>query len=140
MLASPAPTEDERPGPSPDLDLAFLTANPAARQLHVGAAVGPNKQHTPLTTNTAFVLSQLPALQSMLKRLRPKLESLATSPQPPAADWKTDARRAYIESRIKLHLERAGQLALARETHTLQAGRRIDMAEARALESINALI
>lgn len=60
----------------PGLDLSFLTSSPAARQLQVGVAADANSKHTPLTTNTTFILSQLPALQATLRQLRPRLETL----------------------------------------------------------------
>ncbi|KAJ6031225.1 Centromere protein Mis12 [Penicillium herquei] len=42
----------------------------------------------------------------------------------------------YIESRIRLHLERAGQLAMGDDGHPVVAGRRIDISESHALESV----
>ncbi|OJJ45753.1 hypothetical protein ASPZODRAFT_68712 [Penicilliopsis zonata CBS 506.65] len=124
----------------PDLDLSFLTSSPAARQLRVGAAAGPNTTHTPLTTSTAFILSQLPALQEMLKRLRSKLSSLPKSDVSTAADSKREERKAYIESRIRLHLERAGQLAVGSDGQPLLTGRKIALSEAQALEAVSGLL
>ncbi|PYH49394.1 MIND complex subunit MTW1 [Aspergillus saccharolyticus JOP 1030-1] len=124
-----------------DLDLSFLTSSAAARQLRVGAVAGPGTQHTPITTNTTFILSQLPALQACIKELRPKLATLQQqSEDKMEADSKADARREYIESRVRLHLERAGQLAAGNEANPVITGRKIDIAEAQALESVMGLL
>ena len=118
------------------LDLSFLTSSPAARQLRVGVDAGSNVKHTPLTTNTTFILSQLPALQATLENLRPKLASLPGSGEAMETKSKRDERKAYIESRIRLHLERAGQLAMGDDGNPVVAGRRIDISEAHALENV----
>lgn len=122
----------------PDLDLSFLTSSPAAQQSRVGVAAGPNKQHTPLTTKTTFILSQLPALQAMLKELRPKLASLPKSGVNNEKESKSDERREYIESRIRLHLERSGQLPVG-DNHNV-AGRKMDISEAQALEAVTGML
>lgn len=123
-----------------DLDLSFLTSSPAAQQLRVGVAAGPNTQHTPLTTNTTFILSQLPALQAMLKQLRPKLVTLPKPADVAEKESKRDERKEYIESRIRLHLERAGQLAMGSNGDPVVAGRRIDISEAHALETVTSML
>jgi len=123
-----------------ELDLSFLTSSPAAQQLRVGAVTGPNTYHTPLTTNTTFILSQLPALQAMLKQLRPKLASLPKSAELAEKDLKRDERKEYIESRIRLHLERAGQLAVGGDGDPIVAGRRIGNSEAHALEAVTSIL
>ncbi|KAJ5925834.1 hypothetical protein N7454_007344 [Penicillium verhagenii] len=124
-------TEDSKP--TLPLDLSFLTSSSAAQQLRVGVDIGSNTQHTPLTTNTTFILSQLPALQATLENLRPKLASLPSTINEVETKSKRDERKEYIEGRIRLHLERAGQLAMGGE---VVAGRRIDISEAHALESV----
>ncbi|PYH87724.1 MIND kinetochore complex component Mtw1 [Aspergillus ellipticus CBS 707.79] len=122
-----------------DLDLSFLTSSLAAQQLRVGVATGPNIQHTPITTNATFILSQLPALQALLKELRPKLAALPHSGDKMETDSKVDERREYIESRVRLHLERAGQLAVGSDGNVV-AGRKIDIEEAQALEAVTGLL
>lgn len=72
----------------------------------------------------------------MLKQLRPKLASLPKSSDVVDAEDKTNERKNYIESRIRLHLERAGQLAVGSDGHPVVAGRRIDISEAQALENV----
>lgn len=124
----------------PDLDLSFLTSSPAAHQLRVGVTAGSNAKHTPITTNTTFILSQLPALQAILRKLRPKLASLPKSADEMELDHKKDERREYIESRIRLHLERTGQLAVGGDGNPVVAGRRIDIAEAQALEAVTGML
>ena len=132
--------EPEMPAPSGsrELDLSFLTASPAAQQLRVGVA-GSNTQHTPLTTNTTFILSQLPALKTMLTQLRPKLTALPKSVDT-AKESKADERRDYIESRIRLHLERSGQLAVGSDGNPVVAGRKMSITEAQALEAVTGLL
>ena len=120
--------------PDRDLDLTFLTSSPAAQQLQVAIAAGSSTKRTPFTTNMTFILSQLPALQEALKRLRPKLATL-----PKSADemqYTKDERQEYIDSRIRLHLERTGQLVVDNDENPVTAGRRIDPAEAQALETV----
>jgi kinetochore protein Mis12/MTW1 len=135
--AKPDGTADElKTTPKKALDLSFLTSSPAARQLRVGVDAGTNSKHAPLTTNTTFILSQLPALQATLERLRPKLASLPASAVETETMSKRDERKEYIESRIRLHLERAGQLALGDDGNPVVAGRRIDISEAHALENV----
>ncbi|RAL16931.1 MIND complex subunit MTW1 [Aspergillus homomorphus CBS 101889] len=132
--------DTEAPAKTKDLDLSFLTSSAAARQLRVGAVAGSNTQHTPLTTNTTFILSQLPALQALIKELRPKLASLQQSEDQMEVDSEADARRDYIESRVRLHLERAGQLAAGNEGNPVIGGRKVNVAEAQALESVMSLL
>ena len=122
-----------------DLDLSFLTSSPAARQLQVGSAAGTNNNNTrrtPFTSNMTFILSQLPALQEALNGLLPKLETLPKSAN--EVQYRKDERQEYIESRIRLHLERTGQLVDHDENpdDPVVSGRRIDPAEAQALESV----
>ncbi|RDW90240.1 MIND complex subunit MTW1 [Aspergillus mulundensis] len=123
-----------------DLDLSFLTASPAAQQSRVGVATGSNTQHTPLTTKTTFILSQLPALQMMLKELRPKLAALPKSGLADGKELKPDERGDYIESRIRLHLERSGQLPAGNDGNPTLGGRRMNISEAQALEAVTGML
>ncbi|KAJ5114329.1 hypothetical protein NUU61_000088 [Penicillium alfredii] len=128
--------EDAKATARGQLSLAFLTSSPAARQLRVGVDAGSNTKHTPLTTNTTFILSQLPALQATLEQLRPRLATLPSATVEMESKTKRDERKEYIESRIRLHLERAGQLAMGNDGNPVVAGRRIDISEAHALENV----
>ncbi|KMP07198.1 hypothetical protein CISG_06829 [Coccidioides immitis RMSCC 3703] len=113
-------------------NLSFLFTDPAAKQLNVGDDGGPS--HTPITTNTTFILSQLPALQATLTQLRPKLVTLATpADQVGESDSKREERRQYIDSRTHLHLERIGKLVAG---EGLPRGRTINEKEVQALENV----
>ncbi|KAL2871813.1 MIND complex subunit MTW1 [Aspergillus lucknowensis] len=127
-------------GERKNLDLTFLMSSPAARKLRVGVVTGSNTQHTPLTTNTTFILSQLPALQSMLNDLRPKLASLPKSEDASNKESKSDERRDYIDSRVRLHLERSGQLPVGSDGNPAIVGRRLDISEAQALEAVAGML
>lgn len=111
-------------------NLSFLTSGAAAKMLRVG-------QNNSLTTNTDFVLSQLPALHAVTEKLRAKLSTLPTAV--PADATKRDERREYIESRIRLHLERSGEPALG-DGNTVIAGRKISAAEVQALEAVGNIL
>lgn len=90
-----------------------------------------------MTTNTDFVLSQLPALHAVTEKLRAKLSTLPSTI--PADAKKHNERQAYIDSRIKIHLERAGEPALG-DGNTVIAGRKISSAEAQALEAVGNIL
>ncbi|KAJ5100015.1 hypothetical protein N7532_007016 [Penicillium argentinense] len=139
-VESSKPDDAEPPKATDTLDLSFLTSNPAARQLRVGVDAGSKSKHAPLTTNTAFILSQLPALQATLTQIRPKLAALPGSAEQMEAKTKRDERKEYIESRIRLHLERAGQLTMGDDGNPVVAGRRIDISEAHALENVASML
>ncbi|KAL2824959.1 Mis12 protein-domain-containing protein [Aspergillus cavernicola] len=128
------------PASKKDLDLSFLMSSLAARQLRIGIATGSNTKHTPLTTNTTFILSQLPALQALLKELRPKLASLPKAGVADDKESKSDERRDYIESRIRLHLERSGQLPVGSDSNAALGGHKMDISEAQALEAVTSML
>ncbi|KAK2762281.1 hypothetical protein FQN54_001291 [Arachnomyces sp. PD_36] len=118
-------------------NLSFLSSAPAAKQINVGD--GTVASHTPLTTNTTFILSQLPALRAMLVQLRPKLASLPATADGMEHDSKREERRRYIESRTRIHLERTGELS-TRNTNGFVKGRKIDSQEAHALEGVMGML
>lgn len=112
-------------------NLSFLLTGPAAKRLNVGDNVGA--AHTPITTNTTFLLSQLPALRAILTQLRPKLATLATATNPVGeSNPKREERRQYIDSRTQLHLEKMGELGAAEVVR----GRKVDEKEVQSLESV----
>ena len=90
----------------------------------------------PLTTNTTFTLSQLPALRALLADLRPKLASLQSADYglKTARDERRQERRDYIEQRARMHLERNGR-AHADKALSVN-GRKIDPEEVEALEKV----
>ena len=108
--------------------LSFLTTSP------------PTAQQT-LTTNTTFALSQVPALQSLLAELRPKLAALKDSRGAlelnTAKDELREERRGYIEQRTRTHLERVGQNAM--EGTAMIPGKRVDPEEVQAMEKVAAV-
>ncbi|WEW54632.1 hypothetical protein PRK78_000052 [Emydomyces testavorans] len=141
MLSAPeSPTSNQNQTedhPSPGLNshlpnLSFLMDDPSAKRLNVGDNIGPS--HTPITTNTTFLLSQLPALRAILTQLRPKLATLSTTADHVGeSDAKREERRQYIDGRISLYLERTGELGAGQG---VVRGRRVDVKEVQALESV----
>ena len=93
-----------------------------------------NPTARPLTTNTNFVLSQLPTLKAILADLRPKLARLRNARQglDSAKDERREERREYIEQRTRLHLERNGDAVM--ENAVTLDGRKVDRDEIEALE------
>ncbi|GAD91651.1 Mis12 domain protein [Paecilomyces variotii No. 5] len=132
-------SQDLRTSRDPRLpDLSFLTSDPAAVQLRVGSGAESGTSNH-LTTHATFILSQLPALRDMLNRLRPRLATLPKSTDEMELDSRKAERRAYIESRIRLHLERTGELAID-EGNIVLAGRKIRTNEAQAVENVMGML
>lgn len=75
----------------------------------------------------------------MLNQLRPRLATLPKSADDMELDSRKAERRAYIESRIRLHLERAGELAMD-EGNIVLAGRKIRANEAQAVENVMGML
>ncbi|KAI9782150.1 MAG: hypothetical protein M1816_001984 [Peltula sp. TS41687] len=95
----------------------FLTAHPIAQALSFGSgsndggagAGGDAENRRPLTTTTAFVTSQIPALRALVGLLRPKLDSLVagSSSGQSGRDIKVkaeDERALYVEMQTRRHL------------------------------------
>ncbi|KAF3481090.1 uncharacterized protein GIQ15_03849 [Arthroderma uncinatum] len=118
-------------------NLSFLLSDPRAKKLRMGdGGAGPSR--TPLTTNTTFILSQLPALRSVLAQLRPKLLTLPKSVDEMELDQKKGERREYINSRTKLHLDRTGGGSESEQVHDVVRGKRVNVEEVLALEGVAA--
>ncbi|KAI5304467.1 hypothetical protein KEM56_006466 [Ascosphaera pollenicola] len=112
-------------------NLSFLTHDPAARALKIGDEKSLNK---PISTNTTFIVSQLPALREMLLQLR--LSELPQLAKEVASDIQPDERQEYIDERIKLHLQRHGGLSIGEDPYNSAAtGKKVDKKELDALES-----
>jgi kinetochore protein Mis12/MTW1 len=114
-------------------NLSFLNSSPSSRTFNVST-----EQHSrqPLTTNTTFTLSQLPALRALLTDLRPKLASLRSADHRPnsARDERRQERRDYIEQRTRMHLVRNGR---ANSDNAISVnGRKVDLEEVEALEKV----
>ncbi|EXJ61762.1 hypothetical protein A1O7_02192 [Cladophialophora yegresii CBS 114405] len=92
-----------------------------------------------LTTNTNFAISQLPALQTLLKELRPKLAALkhASVNVDSAKDELKEERRGYIEQRTQSHLRRNGEDV--QEQSAAVSGKRVESEEVQALEKVAAI-
>lgn len=76
----------------------------------------------------------------MLTQLRPKLSTLPKSAEEMDLDSKKDERREYIESRIRMHLERSGEPPIIGEGSAVVAGRKINTSEAQALETVASIL
>ncbi|RMZ76389.1 hypothetical protein DV737_g4862, partial [Chaetothyriales sp. CBS 132003] len=88
---------------SPD-NMAFLTAGAGAQALNVSA------ERRALTTNAAFTMSQLPALNALLATLRPQMAALTEARTDidinSAREENKQERREYIGRRTQMHLHR----------------------------------
>lgn len=95
-----------------------------------------NQSQQPLTTNTTFTLSQLPALKSVLAELRGQLATLQNAPLTSltAKDELREERREYIEQRTRSQLEKNGPAGV----HDVGeiGGRSMDPTEIEALEKV----
>ena len=106
-------------------------------------AVFSTNSHTdnsqqPLTTQTNFTLSQLPALKSIITELRPKLaKAHATHLNVESAkDERREERRDYVEQRIKAHLGKNAHVST--DDAAGLSSRNVDMEEVEALEKVAA--
>lgn len=105
-LTTSRPTGNDIP------NLSFLLTDPIAKKLKIGESTS---QDLPISTNTRFILSQLPALQKTLAHLNRKLsafEQKQKSNQRTAgsAIAKIEERRNYIDTRTQVHLHRHGEV------------------------------
>ncbi|KAI1002365.1 hypothetical protein K3495_g5837 [Podosphaera aphanis] len=100
----------------------------------------------PVTTSTSFALSQLPALQSLLKDLEPRLGRLTDTIHSEGSEKDTAKsfrreRFEFIEKETRRHLENVRQLDLGemgevRDEEWHGSGRKIDKAEVEDLEKV----
>lgn len=107
---------------------------------NVSFLAGFSPQHAlpgqqPLTTNTKFALSQIPALKSTLTELKAKLATLQDVPLTidSVKDERREERRGYIEQRTKLHIEKNSQTA---SNAGPLSGKQADTSEVEALEKV----
>ncbi|KAI9741798.1 MAG: hypothetical protein M1834_000184 [Cirrosporium novae-zelandiae] len=127
-----------------------ITTSPTQKKSHSPSPPNPNptQETTPtptlsflnstntnnLTTQTHFLLTQLPALQALLSTLRPTLSTLPRAVED--VDWKgskAEERRRYIEGRTRRHLRRKFGLAPG-EGGDADVGRRVGEGEVGFLE------
>lgn len=87
----------------------------------------------PLTTNTKFALSQIPALKTTLTELKTKLATLqdVQLTADSVKDERREERRGYIEQRTRLHIEKNSQTS---SNSGPLSGKQADTAEVEALE------
>ena len=111
---------------------AFLADAPSASTFNIS----PNGLQQPLTTNTNFALSQLPALKAILAELRPKLAELQATglSHSGARDDMKAERKTYVEQRAMEHAARNSHASAGHATFT--SGRDIDEGEVQALEKV----
>lgn len=115
---------------------AFLTHSTSAQALGItplpSTTTPKAAQANPLSTNTSFTLSQLPALKALLADLRPKLSDTSLGASEPEA---ARERRLYLEAQTRKVLERRG-IAIGEGAVAEGLGRRIGSGELAALEGI----
>jgi kinetochore protein Mis12/MTW1 len=73
----------------------------------------------------------------MTEKLRQQLKSLRNAA--PEDQNKRDERQEYIDSRVRIHLERSGQPAFG-DGNTAIPGRKITSIEAKAMESVGNML
>ncbi|KAB2577588.1 putative mis12 domain protein [Lasiodiplodia theobromae] len=133
----PAPTAAQNPS------LAFLASAPAAQNLGIslptdGTAALP--RHEPLRQNTAFALSQLPALRQILQNLRPKIAALGTAGGAGPESEFAKQRSEYVEKRTKRIMERKGMDVGSGEGSSEGLGRRMLPEEVKGMEAVAGLV
>lgn len=122
-----------QPSQSSQHDFSFLTSTTSAKVLNVSTS---STAQQPITTNTKFALSQLPALRALLADLRPRLASLQTPRTviDGVRAERREERREYIEQRAKMHLQRHADSSSANRLPA--AGKRVEVDEVEALEKV----
>ncbi|OJD34570.1 mis12 domain-containing protein [Diplodia corticola] len=123
--------------------LAFLASAPAARSLDMalptdGSAALP--KHEPLRQNTAFALSQLPALRLVLQYLRPRIAALGEPGGAGPGSELARQRSEYVEKQTKRIMERRGMDVSNGEGGSEGLGRRMLPEEVRGMEAVAGLV
>ncbi|KAF2140260.1 uncharacterized protein K452DRAFT_327651 [Aplosporella prunicola CBS 121167] len=164
--SGPQPKAEPASSPAPDdasaqhqPSFAFLANTPAAQTLGISlqaqsgsnpAATAAAAAATPIQTNTAFTLSQLPALRRLLESLRPKIAALsaaaaASSEGAEGAEVPENAsaraRRDYVETQTRRLLEKRGVDVRSGEGGDGEGlGRRVGQDEIRGMEAVAELL
>ncbi|KAK6843738.1 MIND complex subunit MTW1 [Apiospora arundinis] len=144
LSACPATSQE----PSQAAPLAFLHQKVGSLK-----AAGPD---TPLSTTTAFTLSQLQALRALSTSLRTMAPDLAPTPDAEAAEGANDddptgrktwrrERFEYVETATRRHLEHVQGLELGKDGEVRDGewqgeGRKLAMGEVEGLERIVSLL
>jgi kinetochore protein Mis12/MTW1 len=146
MKTEPSETDLDAEQKQPPSSLAFISQK--------GDLVNSSAS-TPLSTTTAFALSQLPSMRALLAELRPQMKTLA-SPQPPKdsnlaeggeegePSWRRQ-RLEHVETLTKRFLVNERGLELGpqgevRDGEWQEQGRRITRGEVEALEKVVSMI
>lgn len=150
LLGMPGANEVKRE-PSVHTDDAREQGPLAFLHRHVGALrdAGPD---TPLSTTTAFTLSQLQALRALSTSLRTMTPDLAPSDRTEEGDGGNGARKSwrrerveYVESATRRHLETVQGLELGKDGEVRDGGwqsegRKLGMGEVEGLEGLVAAL
>jgi kinetochore protein Mis12/MTW1 len=135
-----------------DMTEAKEEAYPAFGFLERKGDLATTSAATPLSTTTAFALSQLPAMKSLLADLRPSLRTLSSplssAPDPNLATGEKSWRRErleYVESQTRRLHENVRGLELGpqgavRDGEWQEEGRRVGRGEVDALERVVGLV
>ncbi|KAI4209276.1 MAG: hypothetical protein LQ351_007776 [Letrouitia transgressa] len=132
-LLSPPPSDLSASLQAPP-SLSFLTSHPAAASLGLSftspSSASNAKEAGPLSAQSQFVLSQLPALREAVAALRPKLRTLPEHIGD--VDWESrrEERRSYIEDRVRK--------VVGKGVGENPPGPRVGLEEVRGLESLTA--
>ena len=110
----------------------FLSNGESAAALGMGAS-NVSATDGPLTTNTSFALSQLPALRALLDDLRPKVGELGDAQAAASESHSARERRLYLNNQTKKAVERQG---VEIGSSAAGLGRRVQGDEVAALEGI----
>jgi kinetochore protein Mis12/MTW1 len=118
-------------------NLSFLNSSLSSQAFNISTE---QPMQRPLTTNTTFTLSQLPALRALLAELRPKLANLQSAEFSfnGARDERRQERRDYIEQRTRVHLDR-NRKAYG-DNIVCVNGRKVDTEEVEALEKVASIL
>ncbi|KAK8224156.1 Mis12 domain protein [Phyllosticta paracitricarpa] len=114
-----------------------MKREPTASPPRASEGTAGGRKNEPLKTNTAFTLSQLPALRSLLEALRPKVAALG--PSATGSDLSQE-RRDYIENQTRRLLERRGVDVKNGEGSVEGMGRRVAPDEVRGMEAVAGLV
>ena len=100
---------------------------------------GSAQTQQPLATNTDFLISQLPALRTLLASLKPKVPALAAASKLGGDDVfdgsKAQERAVYVEGQAQRAADRWG-VSVGASAGPDGMGRRVAMDEVKALESV----
>ena len=141
QLTAGTPTGPDATTPN----LSFLTQTPSAQAFNISTSLATG-QCQPLTTQTNFTLSQLPALRSLVSDLRTKVAELQAtqafkkdSKNTSAREEREQERRDYIEKRARLHIAKDDRgMEIDSQAHV--GGKKVKREEVEALERVAGIL